>query len=99
MKKLFVSYKTYQKLGDKHFQTANQLASLRYENMRLNQQWISAEGEATKWREAYETLLHTPEYKTDVESAFKRGVEHTNSQFRAWLQQLALTYGKEPSNE
>jgi len=97
--KWFVTYGRYQKLSEELYNEKSRTASLKYENMRLTQQWIDAESDSKKWREAYETLLHTPEYKADVESAFQRGVAHTNAQFRAWLQHLAFTYGMEKKDE
>lgn len=43
------------------------------------------------WREKYELLLHTPEYKADTEAAFNRGVDATKTKFRAWLIEAAGT--------
>jgi len=38
-----------------------------------------------EWRIKYELLLHTPEYKADVEAATKRGQQLAVSKFRAWF--------------
>lgn len=41
--------------------------------------------ERDDWRKRYELLLHTPEYKADVEAATKRGEHLATSKFRAWF--------------
>ena len=51
-----------------------------------------------EWRKKYELLLHTPEYKADVEAAQKRGEAYAKSKFSAWLLHVAKTWSEE-SNE
>lgn len=45
--------------------------------------------ESEKWREMYETAMHTPEYKLDAEAAFTRGSNHEKQKFSAWLSQMS----------
>jgi hypothetical protein len=58
--------------------------------------------ERDEWRNRYELLLHTPEYKADTEAAFARGEKHATDKFRAWFLTTAYSLDKivqEPNEE